>query len=168
MQLQYWKTSIADLLYEVFRKPSNQLYSEHHSESNSTACHFTKSNTAWKVSKYRVFSGMYLTVFVLITGRYSVSPRIQSECRKIQTRKKLRIWTLFTQDKLLLMVFFSHWLERIDFYTAYYYTKNPLKFMLLFMSHIFWFNMWFFNTVAVKTPLLYARLILQVAYYWKC
>ena len=46
--------------------------------------------TAWKVSKYRVFSGTYFPAFGLNTERYgvySVSLRIQSECGKIRSRK---------------------------------------------------------------------------------
>ena len=43
--------------------------------------------TAWKVSKYGVFSGRYFPAFGLNTERYSVSVRIQPECGKIQTRK---------------------------------------------------------------------------------
>ena len=43
--------------------------------------------TAWKVSKYRVFSGPYFPVFRLNTEIYSVNLRIQSECRKIRIRK---------------------------------------------------------------------------------
>ena len=43
-------------------------------------------NTAWKVSKYTVFSGPYFLAFGLITERYGVSLRIQSECWKIRTR----------------------------------------------------------------------------------
>ena len=43
--------------------------------------------TAWKVSKYRVFSGPYFPVFRLKTEIYSVNLRIQSECRKIRIRK---------------------------------------------------------------------------------
>ena len=39
------------------------------------------------MSKYRVFSGPYFPVFGLNTERYSVFLRIQSECRKIRTRK---------------------------------------------------------------------------------
>ena len=50
-----------------------------------------------KSVKYVVFSGPYFPVFWLSTEIYSVNLRIQSEYRKIQTRKKLRIWTLFTQ-----------------------------------------------------------------------
>ena len=47
----------------------------------------TKLITAWKVSKYRVFSGPYITAFELNTERYSLSLRIQSECGKIRNRK---------------------------------------------------------------------------------
>ena len=41
--------------------------------------------TAWKVSKYGVFSGLYFAAFGLNTG--GVSLCIQSECGKIRTRK---------------------------------------------------------------------------------
>ena len=44
-------------------------------------------NTAWKVSKYGVFSGPYFPAFGLNTERYGLSLRIQSECGKIRTRK---------------------------------------------------------------------------------
>ena len=42
---------------------------------------------AWKVSKYGVFSGPYFPVFGLNTEIYSVNLRIQSEYRKIRTKK---------------------------------------------------------------------------------
>ena len=42
---------------------------------------------AWKVSKYGVFSSPYFPVFGLNTKIYGVDLRIQSEYRKIQTRK---------------------------------------------------------------------------------
>ena len=45
------------------------------------------TDTAWKVSKYGVFCGPYFPVFGLNTERYEVSLRIQSERRKIRTRK---------------------------------------------------------------------------------
>ena len=45
------------------------------------------TSTASKVSKYGVFLGPYFPAIGLNTERYSVSLRIQSECRKIQTRK---------------------------------------------------------------------------------
>ena len=52
---------------------------------------FIEKLNAWKVPKYRVFSGPYFPVFGLRSNL-----RIQSECRKIRA-KKLRIWILFTQ-----------------------------------------------------------------------
>ena len=48
---------------------------------------FRNSDTAWKLSKYGVFSGPYFPAFGLNTERYGVSLRIQSECGKIRTRK---------------------------------------------------------------------------------
>ena len=45
-------------------------------------------STAWKVSKYGVFSGSDFPVFGLNTEIYCVNRRIQSEYRKIRTRKK--------------------------------------------------------------------------------
>ena len=43
--------------------------------------------TAWKVSKYGVFSGLHFPVFGLNTEIYGVNLRIQSEYRKTRTRK---------------------------------------------------------------------------------
>ena len=43
--------------------------------------------TAWKVSKCRDFSGPYFPVFGLNTEIYFVNIRIQSEYRKIRTRR---------------------------------------------------------------------------------
>ena len=43
--------------------------------------------TAWKVSKYGVFSDPYFLAFGLNTESYFVSLSIQSKCGKIQTRK---------------------------------------------------------------------------------
>ena len=42
---------------------------------------------AWKVSKYRVFSGPYFPVFELNTEIYRVNLRIQDKYKEIQTRK---------------------------------------------------------------------------------
>ena len=58
-------------------------------------------NTASKVSKYGVISGLYFPAFGLNTEKYRVSLLIQSECGKIRTRKKLRIRTLVTQWKII-------------------------------------------------------------------
>ena len=43
--------------------------------------------TAWKLSKYGVFSGPYFLAFVINMEKYFVSLRIQPECGKIRTRK---------------------------------------------------------------------------------
>ena len=43
--------------------------------------------TAWKLSKYGVFSSPYFPAFGLNTERHGVSLHIQSECGEIQTRK---------------------------------------------------------------------------------
>ena len=51
----------------------------------------------WKVSKCEVFSGPYFPVFERSTEIYKTNPRLQSKYGKIRTRKKLRIWILFTQ-----------------------------------------------------------------------
>ena len=45
------------------------------------------NHTAWKVYKYRVFSGPYFPAFGLNMERHFVSLCIQSECGKIRTRK---------------------------------------------------------------------------------
>ena len=53
-------------------------------------------STAWKVSKYDVFSGPYFPVFGLYTEIYrksQYSVRIQENA----DQKKLSVWTLFTQ-----------------------------------------------------------------------
>ena len=44
-------------------------------------------HTAWKLSRYGVFSDPYFPAFGLNTERYSLSLHIHSECGKIQTRK---------------------------------------------------------------------------------
>ena len=51
----------------------------------------------WKVSKYRAFSGPYFQVIGLNTEIYFVNLCIQSKYRKIWTKKKLLLWTLFMQ-----------------------------------------------------------------------
>ena len=50
-------------------------------------CSIVEVRTAWKVSKYGVFSGLYFPVFGLNREIYSVNFRIQSEYRKIWIRK---------------------------------------------------------------------------------
>ena len=48
--------------------------------------------TAWKVSVFGFFPGLYFPAIGLNTERFSVSVHVQSECGKIRTRK-LRIRT---------------------------------------------------------------------------
>ena len=62
---------------------------------------FFKKITAWKLSKYGVFSGLYFSVFRLNSGIYSVNLPIQSKPRKIRTRKNSLFWTLLMQWILL-------------------------------------------------------------------
>ena len=50
-----------------------------------------------KVSKYKFCSGPYFPTLGLKLEINSVNLHIQSEYRKIRTRKNPRIWTLFTQ-----------------------------------------------------------------------
>ena len=65
---------------------------------------YGKRCTAWKMFKYGIFSGPYFPAFGLNTERYFVSLHIQSECGKIRTKKKIRIWTHFTQKCFLLWI----------------------------------------------------------------
>ena len=46
------------------------------------------------MSKYGAFSGPYFPAFGLNAERYAVSLCIQSKCKKIRTRKNIRILTL--------------------------------------------------------------------------
>ena len=57
----------------------------------NVGCFYKRANnwpyTAWKVSRYGVFSGPYFLAFGLNTERYGVSLCIQSDWGKIQTRR---------------------------------------------------------------------------------
>ena len=108
----------------LFKKASEVLIFCISADSNSMYWHVPsetklKTNTAWKVSQYRVFSGPHFPAFGLNTEVYGVNHRIQSKCGKIKTRKtpyldtfhavqkdlctKLWIWsTFFVQIHLLL------------------------------------------------------------------
>ena len=74
---------------EVYRHIRNSWFSANITnvwKSNGTG-QVNWTYTAWKVSKYGVFSGPYLPAFGLNTERNSVSLRIHSECGKIRARK---------------------------------------------------------------------------------
>ena len=76
----------------------------HHSLQMNTLCKFNfgfvsteicHPFTVWNMSKYGVFSGPYFPAFGLNTERYFVSLRIQSECRKIRTRKYITCYCAY-------------------------------------------------------------------------
>ena len=79
---------------------------------NLRAINFFVSNyNCVKSVRIRSFSGPYFPAFGLNTGRYVVSLRIQSKCRKIRTRKTPNMDTfhaVYWQALLLTsMLFFS-------------------------------------------------------------
>ena len=59
-------------------------------------------------NRYKVFSGPYFPVFGLNTKIYSVNPRIQSEHRKIRTRKYSVFGHFSRSRKLQKTWFFAH------------------------------------------------------------
>ena len=80
--------------FKIIKKPFNYFY------------------TAWKVFKNGVFSGPYFPVLGLNPERYSASLRIQSECWKIRTRKKLHKVTIKNANFFVLVVISEkilHW-----------------------------------------------------------
>ena len=81
--------------------------------------------TAWKVSKYGVFSGPYFPVFGLNTeiyGKSSYSFRIQENT----AQKKLRIWTLCA-------VCLKRGLFWWKIYSCFYFYNITQKFLLIFV-----------------------------------
>ena len=77
----------------------------------STRLMFRDVVTAWRVSKYGVFSGPYFPAFGLNTESYPVPLRILSKCGKIQTTK-VRIWTLFTHYVQMYLTLNKHLFTR--------------------------------------------------------
>ena len=67
--------SFAIIIHHIFMTCNVRLFS------------IWRANTAWKMSKYRVFSDPYCPVFGLNAEIYGVNLRFQSEYRKIRTRK---------------------------------------------------------------------------------
>ena len=74
--------------------------------------------TAWKMSKYGVFSGPYFLAFGLNTERYSVSLRIQSEWRKIRARKN-SVCGHFSRNEYIVF----RWLQMMGPYKVIYSPK---------------------------------------------
>ena len=70
--------------------------------------HIEKPYTAWKVSKYGVFSGPYFPAFGLNTERYGVFLRIQSEYGKIRTRRNSVFGHFSPSDGVLKKICFYY------------------------------------------------------------
>ena len=73
-------------------------------QSNQKISKMGKIVTAWKVSKYGLFSNPYFLVFGLHTETYSANIRIQSKCGKIRTRKTHAVcetWALHISISIL-------------------------------------------------------------------
>ena len=62
-------------------------------------------NTAWKASKYAVFSGPYFLVIGLNTEIYAINLRIKAKYTKIRTRKN-SVFGHFTQCKITKCSFY--------------------------------------------------------------
>ena len=77
--LFYW-TPLGDCFWNYFHILKYSL-------SVFSSLSVTTTDTAWKLSKYRVFSGPYFPVFGLNTETYGLNLHIQSEYRKIRIRK---------------------------------------------------------------------------------
>ena len=89
---------------------------------------------------------------------WSVFPCIQSEYRKIRIRKKLRIWTLFTQWLLYLWSFnfLVHLLtERLEPFSEKILHKNFIIILILSMPLQFQENIW---TTAPSFPVAFQPL----------
>ena len=88
--------------------------------------------TTWKVSKYGVFSGRYFPVFRLKTEIFFINLYIQSECRKIWTRKNSVSGHFSRSDE--------NWLQggclwkRVQRCCPYYWLK--IKFTLSTLSYL--------------------------------
>ena len=86
--IKNWSTSLLCKLIEWLNYKSQNI-KNHGNVARLTwnGLKRSTSNTAWKVSKYEVFSDSYFLAFELNTERCGVSLRIQSKCGKIRTRK---------------------------------------------------------------------------------
>ena len=61
--------------------------------------------TAWKVSKYRVFSGPYFPVYGMNSEIYGANLHSQSKYRKIRTRKNYVFWHV---SRSVLLKFYNN------------------------------------------------------------
>ena len=95
----------------------------------------SKRITAWKVSKYGVFSGPYFPVFWLI---YGVNLRIQSEYKKYGPKKTLYLDTFHVVDLVTATTFF-------------FKKKNNFKFRAKFVV----FNVSFIEIINIEKAQLW-------------
>ena len=97
--------------------------------------------TAWKMSKYGVFSN---SVFSCILSKYG----------KIRTKKKLRIWTLFTQCLLLWCInklfFKSYWSQTLQTSWENFYTWEIKLTDLLIKTTALWFSKHFVDFFGIR------------------
>ena len=80
-----WSIYFSEVIYDKFwMYPLYNLMSEN---LQIFLKKLTDIHTSWQVSKYGTFSGLYFPLFGLNTEIYGINLRIQSEYRKIRTRK---------------------------------------------------------------------------------
>ena len=89
---QIWNV-LVNLHFDSLQILSPKFWEQHKDCVSLVICRFHElllfkiHFTAWKVSKYGVFSDPYFPAFGLNTESYGVSLGIQSECGKIRIRK---------------------------------------------------------------------------------
>ena len=96
------------------------------------------SVTAWKVSKYGVFSVPYFPAFELNTGISPYSVRM----RENTDQKKLRIWTPFTQwVSLIWYLKILHWKISAKSHTLEIWSRTKQNFLRKFAKlKMHWFD----------------------------
>ena len=110
-------------------------------------------STAWKVSKYEVCPGPYFPAFWLSTERYRVSLCIQSECRKIWTRKN-SVFGHFSPSAAILYIELQaifltlHFTHHFTFHILNGTRLSCFKNWALFYFFLIWFRVAFGVTVS--------------------
>ena len=103
--------------------------------SDKLLSHYVRTFTAWKVSKYGVFSGPHFPVFGLNSEIYSVNLPTQSEYRKIRTRKNsvFRHFLRSVYDDYFL----SDFVISVSFCNKFLYKFLCLSFCELWMYELY-------------------------------
>ena len=101
------------------------------------------NQTAWKVSKYGVFSDPYFPVFGLNTEIYSVNLRIRSEYMKIRTRKN-SVFGYFSGSVIVTKLFVIQTIciqwNKLDMYSIIIYLSQT-SFSDLFTQNSNFYNL---------------------------